>query len=505
MDTTSRDKRIILNAVVGIGGQILTIIIGFVSRKIFIVYLGQSLSGLGSVFTNILSFLNIATTGIASVAQYKIFQYNSKDDIENLNKVYYFMRKMYTTVSFGILILGILLSFHVEWLIHDNPYSRDYLQLTFLIMLVTDCISYLYAHIRAFLAAMERMFVYNFVYTVIYFTVTMFNLVSVVIWKNYILYLLILLFQNILIGCILYVIVRNQFSFLKKKEKGKFLDTPQLLGEIRNVFPRALAKFVYSSTDSVVISGFLGLISVNIYANYTMIILNLNKLVSHFTESLRYSIGNRLFEKRDQNSVWEYTKLITCMEFVIASTLSAITYAFVDYFVGEVWLGEDFLVGHLVRGLLCCELYFKLMGEPLVVLMNVTGKFRDDKVAFCSASICNIILSIFFVKKCGLAGVLIGTLSSEIIMFIYRTIKVIGDSKNIRKYIYMQSTMCIVTMVAAQILYFFNQYAFDVYGILGVIVIETVAVVVFPLLSLLLTNRYYKLLPIIKKVFIKIR
>ena len=499
MGNAGRKKRIAANALVGIIGQILTILIGFVSRKIFILYLGQNLSGLGSTFTNVLSFLNLATTGISSVAQYKIFQYNAENDTENLNKVYYFMRTMYSTVSLGIFLVGGLLSFKIDWIIHDNPFSNQYLQIVFLLMLAGDCISYLYAHIRAFLAAMEQLFVYNIIYTGIYLGMTVCNLIAVMIWKNYYLYLMILILQNVLIGVILALFVRSHFSFLYPRNREKFQDSRQLLGEIRNVLPRAVAKFVYNSTDNMVISAFLGLISVNIFVNYTMITYNVHKLASHFSNALRFSIGNALFEKDGKNALWGYVKLVTCAEFAVASTLSAITFGFIDYFIGDIWLGSEFLAGTLVRNLLCIELYLKLMGEPLITLMNVTGKFRDDKVAYCFASACNLVISIFLVRSIGLPGVIVGTLVSEIMMFCYRASKLLEEKAYYPKFICMQATMLIITLIEAGVVYQLNHYVVGSFGFLGAIVLGVVMVAVLPCIGLLAGSRYYNMLPIVQK------
>ena len=498
LGNTGRGKRILANTLVGVVGQVLIIVVGFVSRKLFIAYLGQELSGLSSTFSNVLNFLDLASTGIAGVAQYKIFQYNAANDTANLNKTYYFMKKMYSTIALGIFFAGIFLSFKIDWLIYDNPYSDRYLQQVFMLILCGNCVSHLYGHIRAFLAAMEHMFVYQLIYTVIYLAVTACNLIAVVIWREYVLYLAILVLQNVLTGVVLSLVARSKFQFLRRRNRGHFQDQQQLLGEIRNVFPRAIANFIYNSTDNIVISACLGLVSVNTFVNYTLITHNVYRLFSYFSNALRFSFGNQMFEEKKKNVIWEYMKRITCTEFVAASTLAVGTYAFIDYFVANLWLGEEFLAGALVSSLLCLELYLKMMGEPLVTLMNVTGKFREDKVAYCSASACNIVLSIFFVKIVGLAGVVIGTLISEVIMFLYRAKKLTENASHLRTYVWIQAVMLAVTLTEAAAVYGLNRYVSARLGLPGALGLGCAAVIALPCVALVTANRYYDMAPIVQ-------
>lgn len=498
LNNAGRTRRIVANTLIGVIGQLLIIFVGFVSRKIFIIYLGQELSGLGSTFSEILNFLNLASTGISAVAQCRIFQYNASNDTENLNKIYCFLRKLYSTIALGIFLVGVLLSFKIDWIIYDNPYSSKYLQLIFMLVLCGDCVTYLYGHIRSFLSAMEHMFIYQLIYTTIYISATLCNLIAVVIWQRYELYLIIQLLQQILIGIVVSCVAKLKFPFLKHRAIGPLQDKKSMLKEIQNVFPRAIANFIYNSTDNLVISACLGLISVNTFVNYTLITHNVYRLFSYYSNALRFAFGNQLHEERKRASLFEYIRMLTCIEFVAASTLAVVTYAFIDYFIANIWLGREFLAGVLVSHLLCLELYLKMVAEPLITLMNVTGKFREDKVAYCTASACNIILSLLLVKTVGLAGVIVGTLVSEMVMLLYRLRKLSENVSQVWAYLRIQAVMLAVTLVEAAAVHSLNGYVSVKLGLSGAIGLGCIAIIILPCIALFTANCYYNMMPIVQ-------
>lgn len=61
----TRAKNVYVNSAITLIGQIVQILLGFIVRRLFIRYLGNSYLGYDSVFSNILQMLNIADLGIS--------------------------------------------------------------------------------------------------------------------------------------------------------------------------------------------------------------------------------------------------------------------------------------------------------------------------------------------------------------------------------------------------------------------------------------------------------
>ena len=62
-------EKIYINTVISFVSKIILLILGFISRKIFLNYLGEELVGLSAVYSNLLDLLNISELGIGTAVQ----------------------------------------------------------------------------------------------------------------------------------------------------------------------------------------------------------------------------------------------------------------------------------------------------------------------------------------------------------------------------------------------------------------------------------------------------
>ena len=69
----SRTGNTIKNTYVGIIAQVVTIILNFVNRTIFIKFLGVEYLGMGGLFSNVLSMLSLAELGIGVAMVYNLY------------------------------------------------------------------------------------------------------------------------------------------------------------------------------------------------------------------------------------------------------------------------------------------------------------------------------------------------------------------------------------------------------------------------------------------------
>ena len=70
----SRTQRSIQNVRIALIYYFINLIISFISRKIFIEYLGTEILGLNTTVVNLLQFLNLAELGIGAAISYTLYQ-----------------------------------------------------------------------------------------------------------------------------------------------------------------------------------------------------------------------------------------------------------------------------------------------------------------------------------------------------------------------------------------------------------------------------------------------
>lgn len=100
-------KKIISNSMISIAYKIIILLLGFVTRKIFILYIGEELLGLNSVYANLLDLLNLADLGIGVAVQYQLYEPLVKKDNLKLSQIMAAAKRIYNTIGILILIAGV--------------------------------------------------------------------------------------------------------------------------------------------------------------------------------------------------------------------------------------------------------------------------------------------------------------------------------------------------------------------------------------------------------------
>ena len=70
MEKQSRTKNSVINIATAVSGQVISIIISFLARILFISKLGEVYLGINSLFTNIVGLLSLAELGVGTAINY---------------------------------------------------------------------------------------------------------------------------------------------------------------------------------------------------------------------------------------------------------------------------------------------------------------------------------------------------------------------------------------------------------------------------------------------------
>ena len=118
----SRTKNSVLTMVFSGIRQILTFLLAFVSRTVFIYTLGAEYLGLNGLFTNILQFLSLTELGIGSAIAFYLYKPLATHDVERIKIIMRFYKSCYRIVGLSMLGLGCLLMPFLSKLVNlDQP------------------------------------------------------------------------------------------------------------------------------------------------------------------------------------------------------------------------------------------------------------------------------------------------------------------------------------------------------------------------------------------------
>ena len=99
----SRTKKSLLNSSVSLTFQVLNILIQFVSRKVFLDYLGTEILGLNTTVQNLLQFLNLAELGIGTAIAFTLFKPLAENNKQEISEIIDLQGKIYRRIAFFLL------------------------------------------------------------------------------------------------------------------------------------------------------------------------------------------------------------------------------------------------------------------------------------------------------------------------------------------------------------------------------------------------------------------
>ena len=98
-------------------GNLITQLLGFVLRTVFIAHLGDTLNGINALYTSILSVLSMAELGVGTALNYSLYKPVAAGDIEKVKSYMQLYKKAYRTIGMVIAVIGLAISPFLPYLV----------------------------------------------------------------------------------------------------------------------------------------------------------------------------------------------------------------------------------------------------------------------------------------------------------------------------------------------------------------------------------------------------
>lgn len=418
----NRKKKVLNNTLLVAISRILYLAIGFISRKLIIWFVAVEYLGLNSLYSNILDLLNLAELGIGVAIQIRLYKPIVNKDYNAITNILKITKIFYSIIGLFVLISGIVVSFFLGYIIKDNPFSKEYIQISFLISVIGISLSYFCADKRLFFEANEEYYINTIVDLIIKILLVSIGLFVLYMTKEYLYYIAFNYAISMVSNLIIYLTFRKKHKELLKTVDDKSLQKAEFKAirkNMLNVIPSKLGVFVFTSTDSIVISTILGLTVVGLYSNYILLFNSLLSISSLVSTALVATFGKMIEEGEDIGTIYSKFKSYLNIQWLFSTLTGVCIFCLIDKFV-YIWLGKDYILPMLCVILLSFDYFIHSYFQPLSTMYTATGKFKEDKVCTLIAAILNIGLSILLAYFYGLQGVIIGTLVANIFTFIIR-------------------------------------------------------------------------------------
>lgn len=411
----NRTQNATRNIFFGIVLKIYQIIVPFVMRTIMIYYMGMEYLGLNSLFTSVLSVLNLAELGVGSAMVFSMYHPIIVDDRETIKSLMRLYRTYYRIIGLLIAVAGVILTPFIPHLIHGSVPAGMNVYILYLLNLAATVFSYwLFAYKNSVLDAYQRTDMVSKVTLVTNTIMYLLQAWSLIALHNYYVYVMMALFGQCLTNILTALVADKMYPDLKPGKSLDKLSVKKINQRIKDLFTSKLGGMIVNSSDTLVISAFLGLTILAEYQNYFYILTAIMSMIDVVFNSVTAGIGNSLIVESEEKNVGDLTKFTFVISW-IASFASACFLNLYQPFMA-LWVGKKYILDY---GIVVCLVIYFYVSEINRVLNNYKdagGIWHKDKYRTLVVSFVNLGLSLLTVKFLGLYGVVLSTVLAWVLV-----------------------------------------------------------------------------------------
>jgi len=401
------------NLAYSVAATILTSLMSFITRTVFIRTIGIEYLGANSLFTNVLALLSLTELGFGSAIAFSLYRPLAYKDVETIKSLMLFYKKAYRIIAFVILGLGILITPFLQYIVHD-PGNIEHIYVIYFVFLYNTVVSYLFSHRMTILAADQKSYLMTNVNLVITILTSGIQLVVMLTTKNYFVYLFVGVVINTVQWYFINRFIDRYYPYLQDEHVLPLAskEKKQIAKNVKAMVFHKFGELCINQTDNIIISSFISITAVGLYNNYYMIIGIINKFAVSVFSAATASLGN-LIATESYERRYEVFKRYNFLGFWVYTWTGICLFQLLHPFV-ELWLGSEYLIGELTLALVILNYYLVGMRTPIGNVKMAAGLYAQDRWAPIIQAAINLIVSIAAVRKMGLAGVFLGTVVSSI-------------------------------------------------------------------------------------------
>ena len=358
----SRTEYSTMNTVVAMISRIAAILMGFVTRVVFTHTLSESYVGINGLFTDILNVLSLTELGVETAISYALYRPIAQGDIRKQQILMRMFRTFYRITAGCVVVLGLSIIPFFDVLMKNRP-DVDHLMLIYFLYLANSVVSYLLVYKRTLIEVHQLNYIVLLYQTAFLILQDICQIVILFTTHNFIFFLSIYIVCTLLSNICISRKADRMYPYLKEKTKEQLPEDERkdIFRNIKAMLMHKLGNVVVNNTDNLLISSFVGVISVGIYSNYFLLIGSVRQVLDQIFQGITASVGN-LGATEDEGRV----KSIFETAFFIGNWLygaaAICLYELLNPFV-ELAFGKQYLFDMPVVLILCINFYINTVNS----------------------------------------------------------------------------------------------------------------------------------------------
>lgn len=424
----ARVEKGLRNGAYGLIFYVVTLVLGFISNRVFIHRLGAELLGLTNTITSLVESLNIAELGIATALTtllYAPLAGGERQTVAELVALQGWIYRRVAAVFFGGACVAMLF-FPRIFAGEDVPLVYAYAVCA--VTVVASLCTYLINYPMVVLEANQESHAVTWAYRLPAVFRLALQIVAIEYTDHgYELWIVLQLLGTVASTLLLRRAVKRLHPYLDARVPGgrelmrKYPEVKRRMGQ---VFVHRLASVAMTRVSPLIVFSFSSLALVAAYGNYMLIFYGLTQLFGAVAGGIQGGVGNVVAEG-DKRGVMRAFNMVFAVDCAMAAVSTYGFYVFADAFV-ECWVGTEMVIGGAPVALIAMMVYIAVSRSAVGQFTTAYGFFGDVWAAGAETAL-NLGLSVVFGSLWGLSGVLLGVVSSLVaIVLIWKPIYLFG-------------------------------------------------------------------------------
>lgn len=406
-------KRSFYNIVFGLISQIVIIAFGIIVPRLFIVKLGSEANGFMSSIIQIFAYMSLLEAGVGGATIQALYKPLATEDKDTMNGIlaatskyyrktgkYYLSAVIGTSILYPFIVKSQINSINISLVIFFTGMVgviNYFFQAKFKLLLTAEGKSYIITNINLIVNILTNI-------AKILLLLLNFNIVMVQISYFIINFLQILL---------IWVYLKKNYKWIDLKVKPDFASISQK----NSVLIHQISGMIFSNTDVIILTLFCGLKVVSVYAMYSLVFQMINNIISNLNSGFVFVLGSKYYEDKDEflNIYDSYESYYMAIVFALYSITFILILPFMKLYTAGIT--DINYIDPLLPVLFFLLNLLSFARTPGMNAINIAGHFKKTQNRSILESSINIIVSLIFVSKLGVYGVLIGTITA----LLYRT------------------------------------------------------------------------------------
>ena len=397
-------------------GRIVGMICTFVGRGIFVKTLRAEYLGLGGYFGNIFSIISLCELGMGAAISQSLYKPLADRDCSKLSAIMSFFIKVNNIVATVMLILSFI-AVPVLPLMTKSSIDVKEIYAAYILFSLHTAASYMLSPKKSLVICDQKLYIVTVANSIVSVLSLIFQSMVLVCSGNYIAYLTVRIFLLTVRDIALNMYADRIYPFLSIKLKPQKEYYKKIYENVKALLFHKIGGTFCRSTDSLLLSAYVGLEGLGKYSNYALVIGTVGAFFDVAINAVTAGVGNLGAVDRGEKSEKVLRKMYFLNFFLLTVGLCVMV-STINPFV-KLWLGEDMVFTTSQMAVIASCFYFSCIRDPVQIFLHTYGIFKETRFIPMARAVVNFVLSVIFVQNMGLTGVFLGTVISTVTVPLY--------------------------------------------------------------------------------------